>query len=186
MTNAKKRKYFNPQGPHGPRQIRIMGKAITKAFQSTRPSRASTAVAGLYAPGTGISIHKALTGLDAATAYSSPAQRISIHKALTGLDSAIIWTAESEGYFNPQGPHGPRRSNRAASPTSRWISIHKALTGLDLRSRRSGAEQRHFNPQGPHGPRRSLSTDPRRVSHFNPQGPHGPRPTRPKEARNNE
>ena len=35
-------------------------------------------------------------------------------------------------YFNPQGPHGPRRCAGAPPATPSSISIHKALTGLDL------------------------------------------------------
>ena len=34
---------------------------------------------------------------------------ISIHKALTGLDLMLSGTAQIASYFNPQGPHGPRR-----------------------------------------------------------------------------
>ena len=57
-------------------------------------------------------------------------------------------------YFNPQGPHGPRR----------FIWTNR------------GRLRNHFNPQGPRGPRQRTVLSITWVRHFNPQGPHGPRP----------
>ena len=106
---------FNPQGPHGPRRERPnLHGCSTGKFQSTRPSRASTAEAILplsefysfqstrpsrastfthseiKALSGDISIHKALTGLDVIT-FQCPHNLtiISIHKALTGLDREV-------------------------------------------------------------------------------------------------
>ena len=78
-------------------------------------------------------------------------------------------------HFNPQGPHGPRRTvpyrlsgaetfqstrpSRASTQelhqqgTVQHISIHKALTGLDWDMPGVREDPGHFNPQGPHGPR---------------------------------
>ena len=56
-------------------------------FQSTRPSRASTAYRGLSNTEIAISIHKALAGLDEdAILDTCLLDAISIHKALAGLD----------------------------------------------------------------------------------------------------
>ena len=56
---------------------------------------------------------------------------ISIHKALTGLDFTRHEYLHNYENFNPQGPHGPRRSIFVFDISSIPISIHKALTGLD-------------------------------------------------------
>ena len=84
------------------------------------------------ARGQHISIHKALTGLDYAAIYGDLHGDISIHKALTGLDVARYFSLFLLIYFNPQGPHGPRRERSYDEMAMRYISIHKALTGLDL------------------------------------------------------
>ena len=80
--------YFNPQGPHGPRLGHMLNICFLSAFQSTRPSRAST--------------NEDIT--------TNTGTVISIHKALTGLDGLTFRIAEFFRHFNPQGPHGPRRS----------------------------------------------------------------------------
>ena len=79
--------YFNPQGPHGPRPPVLSPSPIFSLFQSTRPSRASTFDQYFLLVRKVISIHKALTGLDAYPAH---------HVA-------------RQNHFNPQGPHGPRQ-----------------------------------------------------------------------------
>ncbi len=56
--------HFNPQGPHGPRLYRLGQLHLAKTFQSTRPSRASTDSGVTFWRNGDISIHKALTGLD--------------------------------------------------------------------------------------------------------------------------
>ena len=126
-----KGRYFNPQGPRGPRLMGVTAakersmisihKAlagldntpghdfrISSEFQSTRPSRASTSLAVSIEQSDSISIHKALAGLDDIfQSYHMPVG-ISIHKALAGLDHPSSWLSRAYGYFNPQGPRGPR------------------------------------------------------------------------------
>ncbi len=63
----------------------ILNMMIT-AFQSTRPSRASTSLQKVHQALSAISIHKALTGLDSQIHIRTLRLDISIHKALTGLD----------------------------------------------------------------------------------------------------
>ena len=101
--------YFNPQGPHGPRPGGLYRMYRKCAFQSTRPSRASTKK----------------------FAEDFKNWNISIHKALTGLDSRSRGSGRRSQYFNPQGPHGPRLPNGVCYGSGQGISIHKALTGLD-------------------------------------------------------
>ena len=55
---------FNPQGPRGPRHNHHSFCASVRGFQSTRPSRASTALRDAILAFKSISIHKALAGLD--------------------------------------------------------------------------------------------------------------------------
>ena len=146
------------------------------AFQSTRPSRASTGSSIDNSSLEDISIHKALAGLDIDYVINMAKAIISIHKALAGLDIRRRTMAGNYTNFNPQGPRGPRRGRRIRGHG--WYD---------------------FNPQGPRGPRRTdwfnkledsqfQSTRPSRAStrqsgtlyymviDFNPQGPRGPRP----------
>ena len=132
----------------------------TNLFQSTRPSRASTA---------------------RDVAFKLFTVNISIHKALAGLDITPTNTASSPEYFNPQGPRGPRPLTDAVDylpvdfnpqgprgPRRKVlppfnciinISIHKALAGLDsMRTTYTGFVG-NFNPQGPRGPRRATVSD---------------------------
>ena len=145
------------------------------AFQSTRPSRASTGSSIDNSSLEDISIHKALAGLDIDYVINMAKAIISIHKALAGLDIRRRTMAGNYTNFNPQGPRGPRRGRRIRGHG--WYD---------------------FNPQGPRGPRRTdwfnkledsqfQSTRPSRAStrqsgtlyymviDFNPQGPRGPR-----------
>ena len=78
--------HFNPQGPHGPRRPNVIDSADIEP----------------------ISIHKALTGLDALAPLGYTVYAISIHKALTGLDFFHVSLDSMYANFNPQGPHGPR------------------------------------------------------------------------------
>ena len=79
---------FNPQGPRGPRPFMQVWNAEGYGFQSTRPSRASTNIFLLCLRNTGISIHKALAGLD-----------MNLFLSLGDICN-----------FNPQGPRGPRQT----------------------------------------------------------------------------
>ncbi len=79
-------------------------------FQSTRPSRASTYAENDTGINLHISIHKALAGLDNDFVHGYWDNDISIHKALAGLDFKEIPEGLDLGYFNPQGPRGPRQS----------------------------------------------------------------------------
>ena len=81
---------------------------LAEQFQSTRPSRAST--------------DGHLGG--------NIRRKISIHKALAGLDIDRGTDIFCHGYFNPQGPRGPRLN-----------TIFLLMYLVD------------FNPQGPRGPR---------------------------------
>ena len=145
--------YFNPQGPHGPRRRPAWNPDTEQAFQSTRPSRASTEDGSLYNVGTSFQSTRPSRASTfgsntyplkqsfqstrpsrASTAVARPGPDrdcISIHKALTGLDSHPHTIAHSGYHFNPQGPHGPRPNTRIPSFKILHISIHKALTGLD-------------------------------------------------------
>ena len=62
---------FNPQGPRGPRHKIRDFDIMNFLFQSTRPSRASTAVIRPRGYIRQISIHKALAGLDSKTIQQS-------------------------------------------------------------------------------------------------------------------
>ena len=82
-------RYFNPQGPHGPRRLilDLLGKG--GIFQSTRPSRASTMASsslklGIKFQSTRPSRASTVIGID-----NQLSRGISIHKALTGLDMKI-------------------------------------------------------------------------------------------------
>ena len=101
--------YFNPQGPHGPRHWDYMKGIVFDPFQSTRPSRAST---------------NPLTAFHLLLTFQSTRPS----RASTYLH---LYYFQCFRYFNPQGPHGPRRSSGCADTGSVRISIHKALTGLD-------------------------------------------------------
>ena len=102
---------FNPQGPRGPRPSWSAGWVISSGFQSTRPSRASTVYLlncsedisdfnpqGPRGPRPGVSL------------LSGSSFGISIHKALAGLDHRVLHVRPPKCTdFNPQGPRGPRR-----------------------------------------------------------------------------
>ena len=171
---------FNPQGPRGPRRIRIkqlISKALisihkalagldfssytrlgtVRIFQSTRPSRASTWFGsdeqGWYY------IFQSTRPSRASTADrqgQAEGQKISIHKALAGLDHNSNETRNAHKDFNPQGPRGPRRIKEVIICMSQCISIHKALAGLDKTAMYWTIKRTDFNPQGPRGPRRGL------------------------------
>ena len=101
-----------------------------------------------------ISIHKALTSLDASAAsICSCPYIISIHKALTSLDDKKDTESLDRKNFNPQGSHEPRPSAFLTKPSSR----------------------NNFNPQGSHEPRPEFNFLYGLYSDFNPQGSHEPR-----------
>ena len=62
---------------------------------------------------------------------------ISIHKALAGLDFVLKLFQPIFCDFNPQGPRGPRRYVAIIASIHLLISIHKALAGLDIPWRKS-------------------------------------------------
>ena len=166
---------FNPQGPRGPRLRICIQKSISWQISIHK------ALAGLdYDRNDGIlhpdiSIHKALAGLDATYMPTLCLPAISIHKALAGLDAPVPGSSQGPGYFNPQGPRGPRpgppadlliwpyfnpqgprgprRLCRLQHIPLMQISIHKALAGLDLLYRVLPKYGVNFNPQGPRAPR---------------------------------
>ena len=128
---------------------------LVEAFQSTRPSRASTN-------------EFAYNNLELVFQSTRPS------RASTGVAISLCNLCQ---YFNPQGPHGPRHMVTVNCFPISTISIHKALTGLDNHFIKCRYDFSNFNPQGPHGPRR-MTTPVSGInsSYFNPQGPHGPRP----------
>ena len=81
-------------------------------FQSTRPSRASTNNGSSNRAGRRDFNPQGPRGprqdirLEALTM-----EGISIHKALAGLDVYLLNCSEDISYFNPQGPRGPRRNS---------------------------------------------------------------------------
>ncbi len=123
--------YFNPQGPRGPRPPTIY--AISHQG--------------------GISIHKALAGLDF---------------ALFHLLGRII-------NFNPQGPRGPRlHPKENILRIIRFQSTRPSRASTHNFNRYDGGLC-NFNPQGPRGPRLQRQYFSGAFGHFNPQGPRGPR-----------
>ena len=144
-------------------------------FQSTRPSRASTLTDICKRNGKKISIHKALTGLDKEQRGPYPEPTISIHKALTGLDVKRLVCDVDFPQFQSTRP------SRAS--TERYCSLRPEIGHFNPQGphgprrivRREGKYLAYFNPQGPHGPRPELHTAYDRMNYFNPQGPHGPR-----------
>ncbi len=109
-------KYFNPQGPRGPRHEETAAIAqdifisIHKALAGLDPLMVFLALSGT------ISIHKALAGLDRSALYLGYLAYISIHKALAGLDGLFRECAGGRENFNPQGPRGPRQQNYPTIP----------------------------------------------------------------------
>ena len=103
---------FNPQGPRGPRLLDRKSYLLSKQFQSTRPSRASTRNRKLAFPG---ELEFQSTRPSRASTPWNPAftafPSISIHKALAGLDHSLSFFPSLSNYFNPQGPRGPRLLN---------------------------------------------------------------------------
>ena len=104
-------RYFNPQGPHGPRQAHNPQKTQSVYFNPQGP----------HGP------------RQVAYSIQHPPWDISIHKALTGLDVVLLRSGRKNVYFNPQGPHGPRQWYYLDQGGKMSISIHKALTGLDAK-----------------------------------------------------
>ena len=132
-------------------------RTVYKLFQSTRPSRASTSICCCFLSTIAFQSTRPSRASTIRPVIVKLCNGISIHKALTGLDSSSRMRIRTCIYFNPQGPHGPRPSNLAFSSCKSFISIHKALTGLDHGQDYPGAVPPYFNPQGPHGPRHCQS-----------------------------
>ena len=146
--------YFNPQGPRGPRLLTSSTLSSCWRFQSTRPSRASTASrqwTGLVlqdfnpqgprgprpcpaSPSLASHRFQSTRPSRASTLmtfFTIMLTEISIHKALAGLDLKAPGLKMTTTYFNPQGPRGPRRCWVLRCRYALTISIHKALAGLD-------------------------------------------------------
>ena len=105
-------KDFNPQGSHEPRRYRQHSIQKHSRFQSTRLSRASTLRD--YPEGDSVknfnpqgSHEPRLEFLYATGVRVS----ISIHKALTSLDANFLRSRSTCCNFNPQGSHEPRLSS---------------------------------------------------------------------------
>ena len=125
------------------------------AFQSTRLSRASTAL---------------LPALPSALL-------ISIHKALASLDYEPLRLYVCQKHFNPQGSREPRLIRKFGVFSPQQISIHKALASLDLRGVPGAECPNDFNPQGSREPRLYGSFGVLGyILNFNPQGSREPRP----------
>ncbi len=122
--------YFNPQGPHGPRQTTFFTPEGAALFQSTRPSRASTMVSiPLF--------------LSMAFQSTRPSR----------ASTAFFCRMESTWEFQSTRPSRASTISPQDFPESIHISIHKALTGLDILVADPFRHMCYFNPQGPHGPR---------------------------------
>ena len=78
----------------------------------------------------------------------------------------MIHNMFSFGYFNPQGPRGPRLFSTPDKSIGIGISIHKALAGLDNKDFQSYHRLNYFNPQGPRGPRHSAFVNPFSINGF--------------------
>ena len=123
---------------------------------------------------------------------------ISIHKALAGLDPDASPLHTSSTDFNPQGPRGPRQVLIDDVWSGGKFQSTRPSRASTTRPGTYNKSFWHFNPQGPRGPRpvdtQGLvvgggfqSTRPSRASttlmtryrsganNFNPQGPRGPR-----------
>ena len=85
---------FQSTRPSRASTVMAVNLSTQKRFQSTRPSRASTP---------GLWCHSGNAG-------------ISIHKALAGLDALCNSCVKKYAYFNPQGPRGPRRIHICCNP----------------------------------------------------------------------
>ena len=109
----------------------MLSYLITKQFQSTRLSRASTWVDDQV----------------------DSLQIISIHKALASLDQYAGYCWWCPFYFNPQGSREPRRHCNSFCRGCSSISIHKALASLDDSADRAIESETNFNPQGSREPR---------------------------------
>ncbi len=168
---------FNPQGPRGPRHAGRTKKAQTVAFQSTRPSRASTYPSRRTTPAYPYFNPQGPRGPRRRwIARKMRRVPISIHKALAGLDPYRLMIFWQKLQFQSTRPSrasthcsaialaipGFQSTRPSRASTTSWlssvsgfiISIHKALAGLDLPSSIHGAIRQDFNPQGPRGPRR--------------------------------
>ena len=124
-------RYFNPQGPRGPRPVPREG-----------PMRPLP-----------ISIHKALAGLDHILSVNRWLESDFNPQGPRGPRRLRASGSPSLSYFNPQGPRGPRRRPLPLSLPPIPISIHKALAGLDTDKGWAQMVRTDFNPQGPRGPR---------------------------------
>ncbi|ENZ23990.1 hypothetical protein HMPREF1087_04472 [[Clostridium] clostridioforme 90A1] len=101
---------------------------------------------------------------------------MSIHKALAGLDYGERRVPGNEGYFNPQGPRGPRLSSRAPHQGLKKFQSTRPSRASTLAAQSGNWSVWQFQSTRPSrasttriGKERTMRTD------FNPQGPRGPR-----------
>ena len=167
---------FNPQGSREPRPNSSTIVCGVPIFQSTRLSRASTAVNEMIQTVFGISIHKALASLDHFVSHLM--WRIWSFQSTRLSRASTLFQASSSAlplYFNPQGSREPRLLARPACKVGARISIHKALASLDVKGFALGAGAEDFNPQGSREPRLISFPELDIFIDFNPQGSREPR-----------
>ena len=102
---------FNPQGPRGPRLVVPLILMRFLQFQSTRPSRASTALFSLLSP--------------SATIFQST------RPSRASTQCCRCWKISLQ-IFQSTRPSRASTRERTQSTCQNEISIHKALAGLDL------------------------------------------------------
>ena len=123
---------FNPQGPRGPRLLDRKSYLLSKQFQSTRPSRASTRNRKLAFPG------------ELEFQSTRPSRASTARKAIVTPGSR----------FQSTRPSRASTLEYVKVGWNKFISIHKALAGLDRAGCRIQVVYcKYFNPQGPRGPR---------------------------------
>ena len=124
--------YFNPQGPRGPR--RIVSKISIwscQIFQSTRPSRASTILGHAKSTTT---LFQSTRPSRASTLMVTDDVIVPVFQSTRPSRASTrpaVWSTCGWDDFNPQGPRGPRHGMFHLVFLAPFISIHKALAGLD-------------------------------------------------------
>ena len=128
--------------------------AILFRFQSTRPSRASTWCVSSWVR---VPLFQSTRPSRASTlclGMMTDIRPISIHKALAGLDLRVLPPWRSGVLFQSTRPSRASTMWITSFLVKYFISIHKALAGLDRSRTYRHRSNRYFNPQGPRGPRR--------------------------------
>ena len=166
---------FQSTRPSRASTLQTQEGAILRIFQSTRPSRASTPHCSVIHHFTHISIHKALTGLDhLGSKYGCCPQTFQSTRP-SRASTFLLSHAVCNPIFQSTRPSRASTKVRYNVITPTRISIHKALTGLDVQHQRIReiiSISIHKALTGLDLVRKKLF---RLLPHFNPQGPHGPR-----------